>query len=578
MAVDKLNEAASILKQVDVTDIITSLALGIADAQEKLDNNSIQQLSRLSEQEIAGRSLLELGFMPAFYAFEYADVSASIHLQMALKTDLEIGLNANANFLKDKGYSKEQSDQYESSKSNAERTEYKSSRDILTYVKEAKVVKVGTDIVNINHEDGSIAKIEITKENLRSQQTIDRVHAEIISEHLMINDASTDDKICFYTVGGYALLSMPEVRTNDWGLLKIGDYNAGGTIAISGTENITVDTDLATTMGALSGFISTVGIGKTETLTVYFDFDKDIIDFEGTGAYKNTGMQGKLRVLSLILNNDSTAKISITGHTDSSGRVEYNKGLGQRRANAVKNYLSALCVEGASITAPDSKGEEEANDAGEVNQQNAAYRKVEIKLTAASDYIYVEGGDFKFATSDAVITDFSATPNGILKKIAGSTGSYTLKFKEGDDEIDAGNIASFDSLLGVSAVTDKYYTDTIGEVHYLLNKEAQVHFTTFSKTTENLEMEEDFSSGSSTSSEDSKMVIGEIVTKESILKKNASSIKDPSHLALSGSVDFRFATQFNVSAEGNAAVSARLKAVPPPSGLIDYINEFNSSE
>ena len=40
---EDITNGASILQQVDVTDIITSLALGIAAAQEKLDDNSIKQ-------------------------------------------------------------------------------------------------------------------------------------------------------------------------------------------------------------------------------------------------------------------------------------------------------------------------------------------------------------------------------------------------------------------------------------------------------------------------------------------------------------------------------------------------------
>ena len=82
---EDITNGASILQQVDVTDIITSLALGIAAAQEKLDDNSIKQLTKLSETEVGDKSLLELGFTPAFYSFDYADVSASISLRMALK-------------------------------------------------------------------------------------------------------------------------------------------------------------------------------------------------------------------------------------------------------------------------------------------------------------------------------------------------------------------------------------------------------------------------------------------------------------------------------------------------------------
>ncbi|HYE52167.1 MAG TPA: peptidoglycan-associated lipoprotein Pal [Azospirillaceae bacterium] len=41
--------------------------------------------------------------------------------------------------------------------------------------------------------------------------------------------------------------------------------------------------------------------------------------------------------------------VSIEGHADERGTREYNLALGERRANAVKNYLTALGVEGGRV-------------------------------------------------------------------------------------------------------------------------------------------------------------------------------------------------------------------------------------
>jgi peptidoglycan-associated lipoprotein len=51
-------------------------------------------------------------------------------------------------------------------------------------------------------------------------------------------------------------------------------------------------------------------------------------------------------------------RISVEGHCDSRGTPEYNLGLGERRANAVRSYLSSLGIPGDRILAV-SKGEEE---------------------------------------------------------------------------------------------------------------------------------------------------------------------------------------------------------------------------
>ena len=71
---------------------------------------------------------------------------------------------------------------------------------------------------------------------------------------------------------------------------------------------------------------------------VFFDFDKsDIRDDQKAALNDNVGW----------LKANARAKISIEGHCDERGTPEYNLGLGERRAKAVKDY-----VVGAGI-APD---------------------------------------------------------------------------------------------------------------------------------------------------------------------------------------------------------------------------------
>ena len=50
------------------------------------------------------------------------------------------------------------------------------------------------------------------------------------------------------------------------------------------------------------------------------------------------------------LNQNTGAQVTIEGHADERGTREYNLALGERRANAVKNYMVALGVPSSRIT------------------------------------------------------------------------------------------------------------------------------------------------------------------------------------------------------------------------------------
>jgi peptidoglycan-associated lipoprotein len=81
---------------------------------------------------------------------------------------------------------------------------------------------------------------------------------------------------------------------------------------------------------------------------VFFDLDQSTIKDEGRAA---------LNTNAAWLKRWSNTRISIEGHCDERGTAEYNLGLGERRANAVKAYLVDLGVAGDRITVV-SKGKE----------------------------------------------------------------------------------------------------------------------------------------------------------------------------------------------------------------------------
>jgi len=63
------------------------------------------------------------------------------------------------------------------------------------------------------------------------------------------------------------------------------------------------------------------------------------------------------------LKENPSATVQVEGHCDERGTTEYNLALGERRANAAKDYLQKLGVEASRVTVI-SYGEERPSDPG----------------------------------------------------------------------------------------------------------------------------------------------------------------------------------------------------------------------
>jgi peptidoglycan-associated lipoprotein len=93
-----------------------------------------------------------------------------------------------------------------------------------------------------------------------------------------------------------------------------------------------------------SGFGACAGTGKGDIIgsdRVFFAFDQSALS---DGARETLDNQAKW-----LLSNPGK-KIQVVGHCDSRGTSEYNIALGERRANAAKEYLVQLGVPSARIT------------------------------------------------------------------------------------------------------------------------------------------------------------------------------------------------------------------------------------
>jgi peptidoglycan-associated lipoprotein len=107
---------------------------------------------------------------------------------------------------------------------------------------------------------------------------------------------------------------------------------------------------------------------KTMGLIVYFDYDKSEIKSEYVSV---------LAANAKFLNANVNYKVRLEGHTDERGSREYNIGLGERRAQAVRRALLLQGVSEGQITTV-SYGEERPAADGHDEEAYAKNRRVEM--------------------------------------------------------------------------------------------------------------------------------------------------------------------------------------------------------
>ena len=118
------------------------------------------------------------------------------------------------------------------------------------------------------------------------------------------------------------------------------------------TEETTASTSTATESSAATTpppASEPVGIqpGSQEDLIdkvgdrVFFDFDRYDLKPEGRSS---------VEALAAWLNSFPAVTLTLEGHADERGTREYNLALGERRANAVKDYLIALGINAGRLT------------------------------------------------------------------------------------------------------------------------------------------------------------------------------------------------------------------------------------
>ena len=101
---------------------------------------------------------------------------------------------------------------------------------------------------------------------------------------------------------------------------------------------------------------------------IYFDFDSSEIRSEFNAA---------LAEHARVLTQNPTVRVRLEGHTDERGSPEYNIGLGERRAQAVRRALMLQGAADAQLSTV-SYGEERPAVSGQTEEAWSQNRRVEI--------------------------------------------------------------------------------------------------------------------------------------------------------------------------------------------------------
>lgn len=118
--------------------------------------------------------------------------------------------------------------------------------------------------------------------------------------------------------------------------------------------------------------IATAKATIPEDLVIYFAFDQsDFISGIEASKYFNES--------NAYLNSNQQVVLSITGHTDAIGTIEYNQALGLRRAQTMQKYFESMGTPASRIRI-ESKGEKEPAADNSTDQGRAKNRRSVVTI------------------------------------------------------------------------------------------------------------------------------------------------------------------------------------------------------
>lgn len=557
-----------ILADASVADFISSLGLGIARAQQALDNNSIEQLDAFIQPlpGLGGKTLIELGFSPAFYHYQHADISCSMNLRLKVEesTGVDLGLDGAYNSA---GTQDDSSDSSSSSSSSGSSQSNKSRQASLQMTaRSVGQVSLNNSPISVSGEDLD-ARLKALTNGLAGNSDISAV--AFTRTQTPINpttDANPKQVIVSpnavaFNAFGYAV-----------GVIRIAE-NSDTTFVANSQTTLTVSRSTSVENYArkvMTAFIDN-GFGAVHWLPgkpmhqVLFDINRNNI---------RSDQQDRLNEVGQNLAS-SGLPMRIIGHADAPATPEYNLGLSLKRAEEVRRQLIANGVKPEQILEVRGDGEEIANPEGaEGIPHDDKHRRVAILLGAhllditgdvLSD-VQPDRRDHSQPDTNGWIATLDkadlTTLNG--KRVTAEGRSWTLSgdavagFAANSPQALAKNLANSingDDQSQISASSG-------GAVCHLARINDPVNIQLLSSSSRDLTMT---SSDSITISEQFAKSQSQRVTERRTGNKTT---------AFGGTLDVRDVRKFELDVTGNSSISARLVSIPAPPEFLETIRSY----
>ncbi len=138
-------------------------------------------------------------------------------------------------------------------------------------------------------------------------------------------------------VGAVQSSGQRQVYPTDSTTYTLTAKGPGGT----STESVTVNVTTPPPPPPPPATESSIDIINSQVKDAYFDYDKSDIRDDARQA-----LTGDADVLKKVFGSDTQIAVTVEGHCDERGSAEYNLALGDRRANAAKEFLVQLGVSG----------------------------------------------------------------------------------------------------------------------------------------------------------------------------------------------------------------------------------------